>query len=368
MPTGSLWLMSVCSKRSKQTLWKLFDENISSPKQRNKHPEHCKHIKNQTNGLSIIQSREDHCHLCESILIVSELGFHICKNKDCAVMHKNILDTTAEWRYYGSDDNQFNSDPTRCGMPINPLLQQSSYGCTVNIIGSTSYEMRKIKKYTEWQSMPYKEKTRYDDFQTINTMATNAGIPKLIIEDAMYYHKHLSDIKRYRGINREGIIAASIYISCRVNDYPRTAKEIASIFMLDNSSTTRGCKNASNLMNELELNTPYEDKVKLCDTTPVVFIERFCSKLNINYELTMLCKFIALNVDSMNLIPENTPHSIATGIIYFVINVCKLNISKKEIYKISDISEVTINKCFKKLAKHTSMLIPKMILSKYCPS
>ena len=27
--------------------------------------------------------------------------------------------------------------------------------------------MRKIRRYTEWQSMPYKEKTQYDEFEKI---------------------------------------------------------------------------------------------------------------------------------------------------------------------------------------------------------
>ena len=87
-----------------------------------------------------------------------------------------------EWRYYGADDNQ-NSDPTRCGMPINPLLEESSYGCKVLCIGPMSYEMRKIRRYTEWQSMSYKEKSQYDDFQRITIYANNAGISKKIIEE-----------------------------------------------------------------------------------------------------------------------------------------------------------------------------------------
>ena len=37
-------------------------------------------------------------------------------------------------------------DPTRCGMPINPLLKESSYGCKVNCSYNTTYEM-KIKIY-----------------------------------------------------------------------------------------------------------------------------------------------------------------------------------------------------------------------------
>jgi hypothetical protein len=45
--------------------------------------------------------------------------------------------------------------------------------------------------------------------------------------------------------------------------------------------------------------------------------------------------------------------------------MCKLNVSKKEVKNISEISEVTINKCFKKLEKKLDDLIPAVILKKY---
>ena len=224
--------------------------------------------------------------------------------------------------------------------------------------------MHKIKRYSEWQSMPYKEKSQYDDFQYISNISHNSGIPKMIIDDALRFYKKISEAKTYRGLNRDGIIAASIYISCRVNNYPRTAKEIADIFNLDNTSATKGCKNVMTIMNEIEHNDN-EEKIVLNKTTPIAFIERYCSKLNINSELTKLCKFIALKIEKQNLIPENTPHSIAAGIIYFISQLCNLNISKNLINNISKISEVTINKCFKKLEYYKFELIPKVILEKY---
>ena len=67
---------------------------------------------------------------------------------------------TAEWRYYGADDNNMR-DPTRCGMPINPLLRESSYACKILSTYKSSYQMKRIKRYTDWQSMPYKEKAIY---------------------------------------------------------------------------------------------------------------------------------------------------------------------------------------------------------------
>ena len=107
------------------------------------------------------------------------------------------------------------------------------------------------------------------------------------------------------------------------------------------------------------------DKSKLCQTTPLSFIDRYCSRLNINTELTKLCKFIASRIQAQNLIPENTPHSIAAGIVYFVSQECKLNISKRAVSIVSEISEVTINKCYKKLEVMKDQMIPSSLLEKY---
>ena len=339
-------------KRNKNTkeLWSTFDKEIGEKPELECVYRSCGH-------------REE-CDICKSGLAITEEGYLGCVNDKCGIIYTDTLDETAEWRYYGADDNS-GSDPTRCGMPINPLLKESSYGCKVMCEGSSSYEMKKIRRFTEWQSMPYKEKSQYDEFQRITITASNSGISKLLIDDAIRHYKKISEHKTFRGLNRDGIIAASIYIACRVNECPRTAKEIATIFNLDNTSATKGCKNALSIMNELESDLCIEDKTNLGNFRPDVFIERYCSKLNINKELTRLCCFIAMKIFKQNLIPENTPHSCTAGIIYFVAQICNLNISKNDIWTITGISEVTINKCHKKLEQHKNNLIPQKIREKY---
>ena len=250
-------------------------------------------------------------------------------------------------------------------MPVNPLLKESSFGCKVLCGGRPTYEMRKIKRYTEWQAMPYREKAQYDEFQKITTYAKQGGIPKLIIDDAMRYHKKISEAKTFRGLNRHGIIAASIYISARINNFPRTAKEIATIFNLDNTSATKGCKNAIEIINDMEKNMEQSDKTTLFHTTPDSFIDRYCSGLHMNSELSKLCKFVAFRIQQNTLIPENTPNSIAAGIVYFISQKCNLNISKHTVFGVSGISEVTINKCYKKLDALSEQLIPKVMIDKY---
>ena len=340
------------SKKSLKKLWNAFES-----------------VENKEKKLELLYESQnlrqrERCDLCNSAVAYTQQKLLTCTNTSCAVVYKDVLDETAEWRYYGADDSSM-SDPTRCGMPINPLLKESSYGCKVICGGRSSYEMRKIRRYTEWQSMPYKEKSQYDEFETIKLMSKNAGIPKIIVDEALRQHKKLSEEKTFRGDNRDGIIAASIYIAARIHKYPRTAKEIASIFHLDNTSATKGCKNAVNLLNKMEKDDASSDKTHFYKTTPTAFIERYCSKLGLNKELTKVCLFVAHKISQKNLIPENTPHSVAAGIVYFVAQSCNLNISKKNVNKCSEISEVTINKCYKKLDKIKTELIQQIILKKY---
>jgi transcription initiation factor TFIIB len=359
------------SSVDKSKLWDIFDNDKQA--MRDNHTQNDRDLnRNRDNGLECIyqqppsaQMKESGlCTLCSSVLMIMEDGFPTCTSPLCSIIYKNTLDYSPEWRFYGADDKN-TADPTRCGNPINPLLVESSYGCKVLCTPKSSYEMKKIRKWTEWQSMPHREKSLYDEFQFITIMAHNAGIPKIFIDDAMVIHKDISEQKMFRGLNRDGIKAASIYISCRLNGCPRTAHEIAEIFRLDKTSATGGCSMAVNILHNIERNIDPSQQTDLCTTTPSSFIERYCSRLNINPELTMLSTFIARKIEQNNIISDNTPHSIAAGIIYFISQSCNLNITKIDIKQICGVSEVTINKCFKKMELIKHMLIPNCIIDKY---
>jgi transcription initiation factor TFIIB len=168
----------------------------------------------------------------------------------------------------------------------------------------------------------------------------------------------------FRGCNRDGIKAASIYISCRLNGCTRTPHEIAEIFNLDNTSATHGCSLALEILNNVQRNNGLE-VTNLGVTLPSAFIERYCSKLNINKDQTMLCKFIANKVEKANIIQDNTPHSIAAGIIYFVCQSFNLSQTKGDIAIVCKVSEVTISKCFRKLETVKGELIPPCVMKKF---
>lgn len=345
---------TVLSNKEKEQLWDIFDCDTKQSLE----------TEQQMEVIYDDKPEDGVCHYCKSVLIITEDGFPTCSNNKCSVIYKNTLDYSPEWRFFGADDKNTN-DPTRCGNPINPLLMESSFGCKLLCNNYSSYEMKKISRWTSWQSMPHKEKSLYDEFQFISIMSHNSGIPKIFIDEAIAIHKDISEQKMFRGMNRDGIKAASIYLSCRLNGCPRTAHEIAEIFKLDKTSATKGCSMAVNILANIERGVSRDELTDLCTTTPLVFIDRFCSLISLNAELTMLSKFIANKIINNHIITDNTPHAVAAGIVYFVSQKCNLNTSKNDISKKCGVSEVTINKCFKKMELIQDVLIPSCIFEKY---
>ena len=285
--------------------------------------------------------------------IISSQGTMVCKK--CGKISNKIIEFSAEWRYYGSEDNK-SSDPTRCGLPSNFLLKGSSLGSIISNNGITNADMKKVRKYHIWNAMPYKERSLYNVFDSIFVRSNNHGIPACIIEDAKENYKLLDEAQISRGTNRKGLIAACIYIACKKMNVPRSAKEIAKIFSLSVTNMTRGCKQFMHIMN-------MHKKEKLgnitLSTKPEDFVYRFCSNLNLNNTIQELCMNVTKTADSYSIVSQNTPPSVAAGCIYLVSNHCKLGLTKKDIAQSCGISEVTISKCYKKLSQYKKHLFPK---------
>ena len=185
---------SSISSKEKKKLWELYDID-----KKEEEDIECVYEKSPNNNI------ENKCEICSSSLIIMDDGFPTCTNKSCGIIYRDILDHSPEWRYYGAEDKN-SADPTRCGNPINPLLQESSFGCKILCGPNSSYEMKRIRKWTEWQAMPHREKSLYDEFQFITVMAKNSGIPRIFIDDAM-----AKSIKRFIGISLSRCLVSNTF-------------------------------------------------------------------------------------------------------------------------------------------------------------
>tara|TARA_B100000575_G_C23065420_1_gene613452 strand:- start:202 stop:1239 length:1038 start_codon:yes stop_codon:yes gene_type:complete len=295
------------------------------------------------------------CNYCNNDSLIEDNGTIVCQ--DCGTINGSIIDSNAEWRFYGKEDSKL-SDPNRCGLPTNELLPQSSLGSTISFQYGESYEMKKIRNYHIWNAMPYKERSLYNVFDSMTLRAINSGIPNCIIEEAKIMYKKISETKISRGSNRKGIIASCIYKACKIKNVPRSAKEIAEIFQLNITHMTKGCKKFDEIMN-ISKNCNV-----ITGSTSKDYIERFCSKLNIQDNILQICIHVCNKAEEFYLVSENTPPSIAAGSIYLVCSLLNITISKKDISAQCKISEVTISKCYKKLLKYHNHLLPQEVMNR----
>ncbi len=285
---------------------------------------------------------EFNCQWCKFGRIEVDEGNYVCQA--CGALIERYIDTGAEWRYYGGDDNK-SKDPARCGLPMNDLLPQASLSSIIGYSTRETNDIRVMRKYHLWNSTSYRERTLYNVFDTLTLHAVNHGINKCIVDEAKTLYKQVSDLKIFRGDNRRGLIATSIYMACKTNKVPRSAKEISLMFNIPTTTLTRGCKKFQELF-----------KVNMQSSNADDFIARFCSKLGLSMAMKTMCKTIIERVEETGIALECTPPSYAAAVILFCSVEFKWGLGRPMIADVSGVSEVTILKCYKRLVANSDAL------------
>lgn len=278
------------------------------------------------------------CEACHSTEIIVEDGQHVCRN--CSLIHSRIIESGAEWRFYGAEDNR-GDDPTRCGMPVNDLLPGSSLG---SMVGGNRYDnrdMSRIRQFQMWNSMPYWERELYRVFEKLSSATTNNGIPTKVLHDSKVLYSRASEMKISRGENKEGLIASCIFYACAMNGVPRSTMEIAAMFNISTTVLTKGNSRFQALM-----------KLNIQSPSAVDFISRYASQLRLNWGDIEECQDLTLAIEHLEIVAENAPTSVAAGVLYYYCMMKKIDMTKKQVATICNVSEVTITKCYKNLLKY----------------
>ncbi len=305
-------------------MWELFKEVKN---EEDKQIKISNGIEDNENGEEIIK-----CD-CGSIEYLIEDNMHICKK--CSSIISKVIENTAEWRYYGNEDNR-DGDPSRCGMPTNNLLPKSSIGSMIGSGYKDNIDMRIIRKFQMWNSMPYDERTLWNVFDKMTANSINNGIPQKVIDDAKNLYKQASEKKISRGDNKEGLIASCIYHACLINKIPKSSKDIAAMFNISHVTLNKGNTRFQTLL-QLNVSSP----------NPIDFISQYGNNLNMSINDINKCKELVKLIEENEIMNDNSPTSSAAGILYYYSSVKGLGYSKKTFAKACNVSEVTIIKCYK---------------------
>ncbi len=316
----------------------------------------------------------------------------ICK--DCGTSMGFNIDSTAEYRWFGTDDR--NPDPTRVGNPLNPLLPESSLGTRIMARPGESRAMRKIRQYHLWNVMPYRERTLWNVFEGLQVRASNAGISLAIVEETKQLYAQVSPLCICRGQQKDALMAACLFESLKRHDTPRRPAEIAEIFKIDMKLITRGVKQFSGLLDEhlhaaaraaltkkdtseslntnkdntdsiVKLSVP-EPIVMTTNTTPSTNFKHYLEPAVLRLEtpramsgiLVDLSSKIGNLLDELGICPETTPPSLAACSIAIACQYIELVKSNVDIASVCGISVATLQKCLKRIDPWKSVVYKKL--------
>ena len=294
------------------------------------------------------------CKSCKSDkLIVDNIkGYLVCS--ECAVINQEFLDENPDF-VHGDENN--GSGSSSYGCPSNYFFPKSALGTK---IASKGYN--KVIALQRQGQMPYREKSLLEVLERIQSKCKKYGVTQSIIDSAKILYKKVNDSKHIRGkrkgknmimrcINRRSMIAACVFYACKMQREPRSPKEIADIYDLEIKHVHRGCRK---ILDYIDLNSTF---YQIRNSQAADFIERLAKKMDVDKKYIDIAKDVCNNIHKLDIASTHEPPSVAAGCILLVANTYNVNISKKQISVIFDISDVTISKTYRKIHPYYKIIL-----------
>jgi transcription initiation factor TFIIIB Brf1 subunit/transcription initiation factor TFIIB len=290
----------------------------------------------------------------------------ICKK--CGTHIEWLIDTTAEFRHFGSEDRA--PDPSRIGNPMDELYPESSLGYRVMGRAGESKEMRKIRQYHQWNIMPYKERSLHVTCENLHVICNRAGIPTAIVNEAKHLYSQVGPLEIQRGDRKNGLQAACVYEGLKRHGTPWLPIEVAKIFKMDVKTVTRGIKQFSSLLDEHRHATG-PTHFAMADTKkeypPTHFrhclepaIHKLETPRSTYNELLEVATSIGNSIDKYGICSETTPSSLAAAALSIACQHLELPKTNEEVSRVCSISSATLQKCLKRLEKWRGQLIKEI--------
>jgi transcription initiation factor TFIIIB Brf1 subunit/transcription initiation factor TFIIB len=220
--------------------------------------------------------------------------------------------------------------------------------------------MSRIRRYHQWNMLPYKERALLNTFDRLNLAANNHGLSASILEDAKELYVKLNGFCDRRGLSRDSLLASCVYTALKRAGTPRKPQEVGAMFSLSHATFTKAFKFFQEVLAQATqkgLLTDVWMPSNLTSTKAADYVSLPLSKLPISRgeynKYLAQAQELAEKAESESVSPENTPPSLAAGVVAYV---CEANkpgeIPLSRIAKCCDVSVATLQKCLRRLQQY----------------
>jgi len=297
------------------------------------------------------------CPECGSQNLVYDYdqGQTICGNCGLVVREK-MMDKGPEWRAFTLKEKELRS---RVGRPETCSVHDKGLSTDIhpwNVDSSgkklpldTKFQMQRLRKWQRHSRAHSSiERNLIQAMTELKRLSDKLNIPKPVEEQAaVIYRKAVGkDIIRGRAIM--AVIAAALYVACRLARIQRTLREIAEVSLVNKKDVARAYRI---LLRELDLKMPVANSI--------IYVSKIAEDLGISGETQGLAIKILRQAKEKRINSGKDPMGLAASALYCA---CLQNGEKKvqsDIAKIAGVTEVTIRNRYQELERELDLELPE---------
>ena len=270
------------------------------------------------------------------------------------VIDEKIIDTGPEWRAF---DHEQRMKRSRTGAPMTYTIHDKGLSTVIDwrnkdrtgkdIASSKRAQMYRLRKWQQRIRVSNAtERNLTIALTELDRIASRLALPRNVRETASVVYRHAIEARLIRGRSIEGVVAASLYAACRQCKVPRTLDEIAEVSGLNRKEVGRTYRY---IARNLEIN--------LNPTSPVDYVARFASDLNLSGEVQSKAIEIIKNAIDIELTSGRGPTGISASALYMASVLLGEHRTQHEVADVAGVTEVTIRNRYKELAERLDIEI-----------
>ena len=283
----------------------------------------------------------------------SSRGENICTACGC-VMETRIVDSGPEWRAFTAEERNARA---RTGSPMTLTMADKGLATTIgwsdrdaNGRAIAASNRAAIYRMRKWQIRTLVHSSQHRNLSIamseMDRLSSQLGVPRETKETAaLIYRKALSK-RLVRGRSIEGMVAASLYLSCRIHKIPRQLDEIVTEARVNR-------KELGQCVRLVLRNVPIKVPIPSAND----LMPRISADLALDGKTLQTAMNIINNARKKGITAGKDPGGLAAAALYIAGIIEDDRRTQREIAEASNVTEVTVRNRYKDLASNLRITI-----------
>ncbi|MCV0430260.1 transcription factor TFIIB [Nitrosopumilus sp.] len=276
---------------------------------------------------------------CKKNKVITDIHTGEVACSTCGVVSlEKMIDVNAEISGLSAEDFQNNS---RLGMKtslkmadrgLSTIMESQDKDVTGKSLSNENRRMfYRLRMWDRNSRSAISVKSFQKAFTLLDGISSKLALPESVVEETAYLFRKIAAKKILAGRSTSSMLCATVYITCRLSDTPRTLQDVA---------------NAGNIKKK-NLQRIYRFLVKELDLHPDVynpseFITRIAKAVKLSEKTERLAFKILNHASEKNISTSKNPMAMAAAAIHLAASINEERISQLKISAASGISAVTI--------------------------